>query len=114
GVIYPAHNRGVVTRRQVRNDRRFAWVPRSMAADLNIADLVIGDNPADDGSLPVIIGGNQSSIAIVQFQCGISQWIGNAILTELRPNGTNNHAPWRSPLDNESANHHVIACLHQA
>ena len=70
--VYPAHDRRVVTRWQVRNDRRFSRVPRSVTAILNILDLVLGDDPADDGGLPVIIRGNQSSIAIVQFQCGIS------------------------------------------
>src|SRR5881394_1543640 len=101
-VAYPAHNRGVITGWQVSNHRRFARVARSVTAILNILDLVLGDDPADDGSLPVIIRGNQSSIAIVQFQCGISQWIGNAILTELRPNGPNYHPLWCSPLHDEA------------
>src|SRR5881394_3977953 len=113
-VAYPAHNRGVITGWQVSNHRRFARVARSVAAVLNILDLILGDDPADDGRLPVIIGGNQSSIAIVQFQYRIGQWIGNAILTELRPNGSNNHTLWCCPLNNESANHHVVSCLHKA
>src|SRR5207249_1846774 len=95
-------------------NRRFPSVTRSIAAVLDFLHLIVGDNPADDGSLPVIIGGNQSSIAIVQFQCGISQWIGNAILTELRTNGPNYHPLWCSPLHDEAANHHVVTCLHQA
>jgi len=53
-----------------------------------ILHLVLGDNPADDRSLPIVIRGNQSSSAIVQFQCWISQRIQNVILTELRANGT--------------------------
>ena len=48
-----------------------------MPAVLDRADLVASDNPADYRSLPVIIRGNQSSGAVVQFQCRISQCIGN-------------------------------------
>ena len=54
-VIYATHNRGVVPRRQVCNDRRLEWIRRSMAAVLNIADLVPCDNAADYRMLPVII-----------------------------------------------------------
>src|SRR5437762_11680430 len=87
GAVHSAHDRGVVSGWHVCIDRGFARVSRSVTAVLNILDLVPGDDPADDGGLPVVIGGNQSPIAIVQFQCWIGQWIGNAILTELRPNG---------------------------
>ena len=64
---------------------------RSVAAVLNITDLVAGDDPADDRSLPVIIRGNQSSRAVMQLQGRISQCIGNAILGKLRANGANNY-----------------------
>ena len=84
-----------------------------MAAVLNILDLVLGDNPADDGSLPVIIGGNQSPIASVQFQCRISQRIWNTILTELGANGADNHSLWSASLHDETANQHVVARLHK-
>lgn len=57
-------------RLQVCNDRRLAWLPRSMPAALNIHDLVLGDNPADDRSLPVIIRGNQSSAALCSSRIG--------------------------------------------
>src|SRR5206468_8956499 len=63
--IYSAHNRGVVAGWQVRDDRGFARVSRGMAAVLNILDLVLSDDPAYDRRLPVVIRGNQSSIAIV-------------------------------------------------
>src|SRR5207253_8268021 len=84
-----------------------------MAAVLNIVDLVLGDDPADDGSLPVIIGANQSPIAIVQFQCRISQRIWNTILTELGANGADNHSLWSASLHDETANQHVVARLHK-
>ena len=64
--------------------------------------------------LPVIIRGNQSSSAVVQLQCRISQCIGNTVLSELRTNGANNYPLWFSPLNNEPANHHVVARLHKA
>ena len=64
--------------------------------------------------LPVIIRGNQSSRPIVQLQCRISQYIGNAILSELGANGANNHSFCLRPLNDEPANHHVVACLHKA
>src|SRR5207249_12329578 len=58
----------------------------------------------------------QSPCAVVQFQCRISQCIGNIIWRghELGTNGTNNHLLWSGPLHNETANHHVVACLNQA
>src|SRR5438876_1021240 len=86
GVVYPAYDRGVVTCWQVSNDRRFSRIPRSVTAILNFLDLIVCDDPADYRSLPVIIRGNQSPIAIMQFQCRVLQWIRNAILTELRTN----------------------------
>ena len=33
---------------------------------------------------------------------------------ELRTNGTYNHSLWFSPLNNETANHHVVTRLHKA
>ena len=80
---------------------------------LDLADLIAGDNPADDRSLPVVIRGNQSSSAIVQFQGRISQCIGNAILSELRAYGANNYPLWFGPLNNEATNHHVVARLNK-
>ena len=84
-----------------------------VAAGLDVADLVGGDNPADDRRRPVVIRGNQRSRAVVQLQCRISQCIGNAILSELRAYGTNNYPLWFGPLNNEAANHHVIARLNK-
>src|SRR5437868_15517391 len=110
GVIYPTHDGGVVTRWKVCDHRRFTRVPRSVAAVLNVLDLVLGDDAADDRMLPVVVRGNQSPGAIVQFQCRISQGIRNAILTELGANRTYNHLLWLTPLYNETANHHVAAC----
>ena len=52
GVIHATHNRRVDTRRQVYDDRRFTRVPRSVAAVLNILDLIARDDPADDRVLP--------------------------------------------------------------
>ena len=73
--------------------------PGAWPLALDIADLVAGDNPADDRMLPVIIRGNQSSRAVVQFQCRISQCIGNTILSELRANGAHNHSLWLQSLE---------------
>src|SRR5438094_538028 len=81
GAVYTTHDCSVVARWQVCDDRRFPSVTRCVTAVLNFLHLIVGDDPADDGSLPVIIRGNQSASAIVQFQCGILQWIGNAVLT---------------------------------
>ena len=113
GVIYATHNRGVVPRWQICNDRRFEWICRSVAAVLNIGDLVPCDNAADYRMLPVIIRANQRSSRVVQFQCRISQCVGNVIwrCTELRANGANNDSLWSGSLDDEAANHHVVARL---
>src|SRR5437773_772139 len=58
GVVHTTHDRGVVSRWQRSNDRRLAWLSRSMPAVLDRADLVAGDDPADYRSLPVIIRSN--------------------------------------------------------
>src|SRR5207245_9969232 len=84
-----------------------------MAAVLDFLHLIVGNDPADDGSLPVIIRGNQSASAIVQFQCWILQWIGNTVLTELRANGADNYPLWGRACNDEPTNHHVIARLHK-
>ena len=55
GVVYPAHDGGVVTRSEVCDDRGFPRVPRSMAAVLNVLDLVLGDFAADYRMLPVVV-----------------------------------------------------------
>src|SRR6266480_1932854 len=72
------------------------------------------NNPADDCMLPVIIGSNQSSCAVVQLQGRIKQYIGNTILSQFRANGTNNYPLWFGALNNEAADHHVVARLHKA
>src|SRR5437660_7875559 len=113
GAVYTAHNGRVVARWQICNNRRFPSVSRRVTAVLDFLHLVMGDNSADDSSLPVIVSANQSASAIVQFQCWILQWIGNAKLTELRANGADNHSLWFGPLNNEPSNHHVVARLHK-
>src|SRR4029077_2545855 len=80
----------------------------------NIAHLTATDNAADDRRLPVIIGSNHCSAPIVQFQRRISQRIGNPKLRELRANSTNDHSLWTCALNNETANHHVVARLNKA
>src|SRR5438105_538839 len=113
GAVYPAYDRRVVARRKLCDNRRFPSVTRSVTAVLDFLHLVVCDNPADDRSLPIIVSANQSASAIVQFQCWILQWIGNAKLTELRTNGADNHSFWSRALHDESTNHHVIARLHK-
>src|SRR5205814_9816153 len=114
GVVYPAHDGGVVTRSEVCDDRRFARVRRSVTAVLNVLYLIAGDDSANDRLLPVVVRGNQSPVVIVQFQCWISQGIRNAIHSELRANGTYDDVLWLSPLYDEPANHHVITSLNKA
>ena len=79
----------------------------------DITDLVLSDDPVNYRVLPVIVGGNQSSSAIVQLQGRISERVRNAILGKLRTNGANNYPLWFAPLNNEAANYHVVACLHK-
>src|SRR5438093_6185425 len=113
GAVYTAHDRGVVACRQVCNDRRFSSVPRCVTAVLDFLHLVMGDNSADDRSLPIIIAANQGARAIMQFQGRILQRIGNAILTELRANGADDHSLGLRALDDKSSDHHVVARLHK-
>src|SRR6266550_7797475 len=114
-VVYTPHNRGVVARLQVRNYRRLRWVSWSMPARLNSGDLAGCDDAAYYRSLPVIVRGNQSSCAIVQFQGGISQSIGNIIWrrSELRTYGTNNHSLGAHSLNDEATNHDIVTGLHK-
>ena len=75
-----------------------------------------GDNSADYRGLPVIVRGDQSSCAVVQFQGGISQCTWNIIwrCTELRTYGTNNHLFCAGSLNDKAANHYVVISLHKA
>src|SRR5438093_6103750 len=113
GAVYTTHDSRVVACRKVCYDRRFSSVTRCVTAVLDFLHLVMGDNPADDRSLPIIIAANQSARAVVQFQCWILQWIGNTILTQLRANGADDHSLGLRALDNESSDHHVVARLHK-
>ena len=54
-VVYTPHDRCVVTRRQVCDDRRFQSVARSVPAVHDVTDLVLGDNSTDDRLHPVVI-----------------------------------------------------------
>src|SRR5262245_13947516 len=112
GVVYPAHDSGVVTGWKIGDDRRFGRVRRSVAAVLNILDLVPGDDAANDRMLPVVVRGKQS-IALMQFQCRIGEKIRNPMLAKLRTNGTYDHVLWLSPLYDEAANHHLIVSLNK-
>src|SRR5260370_1157013 len=85
-----------------------------MAAVLNIADLIAGDNPAEYRRLPVIIGSNQRSGPVVQFQSRITQCVGDPMLRELGANGTNDHHLWPNPLNDKTANHHVFTGLNKS
>src|SRR6266567_1569150 len=114
GVVYTVDNRGVVARLQISNNRRLACRSRSAAAVLNIADLIAGDNPAEYRRLPVIIGSNQCSGPVMQFQSRISQCVGDSMLRELGANGTNDHSLWPSTLNNKTTNHHMLASLNKA
>src|SRR5689334_5353587 len=104
GVVYTTHDRCVVTWLQVCYDRRLACCSRNMAAVLNIADLVTSDHTTEYRGLPVIIKANQCSGPIVQFQCRISQRVGDPMLRELGANRTDNHPLCPSALNNKTAN----------
>src|SRR5260370_1158476 len=112
-VVHTTHNRGVVARWQLRDDCRVIWVAWSVAAIYDVLHLVSGDNPADDRRHPIVIRGNQSSRAIMQFQGRISQWIGHRVLSEIRTNSTNNNSLWSRSLNDEAANQHVVVCLNK-
>src|SRR5436305_8951882 len=114
GVAYTADDGCVVARWQVRNNCRLACHSRSVATGLNIADLIAGDNPAEYRCLPVIICCNQCSSLVVQFQCRITQCVGDPMFRELRANGANDHRFWASPLNDKTTNHDMLPCLNKA
>src|SRR4029077_7878945 len=95
------------------DDRRFSSVTGCVAAVYDVDPLIAGDNPADYCLMPVIIRGNQSSPAIVQLQGRIQQRVGNAMLRQLRTNGSNNYSLCLAPLNDEAANHDILAGLHK-
>src|SRR5881397_1180189 len=101
GAVYTTHDGRVVARWKLCDNRRFPSVTRCVTAVLDFLHLVMGDNPADDRRLPIIIAANQSSRAIVQFQGRVLQRIGNPKLTELRTNGADDHSLGLYTLDNE-------------
>src|SRR6478672_8579465 len=113
GAVYPTHDGGVVSRWKARDDRRFPRVPWGVAAVLNVLDLGLGGDAADYRMLPIVIRGNQSPGAIVQFQRQIRHEIRAAMLAELRANGTYAHVLGLIPLEDDPANHHVIAGLNK-
>src|SRR5262249_2564487 len=113
GVIHTTHDRRVVTRWQICYDRRFSCVLGRVPAGQDLSPLIASDNPAEDRSLPVIIGSNQRSRNIVQLQRGINHCIGNAMLSELRTYCSNNHLLCLGSLNNESPYHHVVTCLNK-
>src|SRR5204862_427320 len=98
------------------NDCRLACLSGSMQAGLDRANLASRNDPADYGSLPVIVKRNQSPTAIVQFQCRIGQCMWNVEWrrTELRTNRTDTHRLWSTSPNNKAANHHVVTRLHKA
>ena len=85
-----------------------------MAAVLNICELATGNDPANYRCLPIIIRANQCSGPIVQFQCRISQRVGDPMLRELGANCTNDDSFCPRPLNNKTTNHHVVARLNKA
>src|SRR4029077_20194436 len=90
GAVYATQDRGVITCGQVCDDRGFQLVTGSVAAGLDVTDLIGSDDSTDDCRSPVVIRSNQRSRSVMQFQCRISQCIGNAILREVRAYGANN------------------------
>ena len=91
GVINTADDCGVLTWRKICDDCRLARISRSQSAINDFLNLAVRDNAADNRVPPVIIGANQSASAIVQFDCGISQYIRHSKSSKFRANGANNH-----------------------
>ena len=108
GVIHATHDHGVVTCCQICDDCGFPSITRCVTTGLNLAKLITGDNPANDWRHPVVIGCNQSSRAVVQLQCRITQHIWKPVLGKLRTNGADNDSPWLSPLNNELPVHTAV------
>src|SRR4029079_18801205 len=67
GVVHTAHNGGLVALLEICNDRRLACRSGSVAAVLNVADLIAGDNPTDYRILPVILVPKKRSVTFVHL-----------------------------------------------
>ena len=91
--IYTAHDRGVVTWWQVCNDRGFPSVGRRIAASANLATWLLVMIP------PMIVVASYHWRRSKPQCCHAvptsdGQWIGNAILSELRANRTDDDPLW--------------------
>ena len=92
-----------------------SFVGWGVAAAPDIAHLFAGDNPADDRMSPSYRL-RQSKLPCRRAAPMSDQPVHweRRIELELRANGAHNHPLWFSPLNNEPANHHVVARLHKA
>ena len=117
GVVYAPHDRGVVTRWQVCDDRRFPCRRAERSRCLRISrtwSLVI---------IPPIIVVLQLSLEAIKAPVpSCSSKVGLANALGILYGGAPSSGPMArtitlfgcSPLNNEPANHHVVARLHKA
>src|SRR5262249_39186713 len=107
------HNCCVVTSWQICNDGRLPGVHGSATAVDDLLDLAAHDYASDYCRLPIVVGGKQSSGAIVQFQCRINQNVGNTELSELGAERTNDYGLTLGSLNDEAPDHHIVICLNK-
>src|SRR5437667_11931126 len=72
-VVLAAHDRGVISWRERRDDGAFKIIGRRKTGGLNLGLLAVS---------PVVVKGDEGAISIMQLQGRIGQRLGNAILVK--------------------------------
>ena len=113
GVVSASHYRGVVPRLQRCNYRRLACRSRSMPAVLDGVDLVGGDNAADHCVCQLSLEAITAPVPSCSSNFGLANALGTLYGGEFRTNRAHNDRLWSGSLNDETADHHVVARLHK-
>ena len=112
GVVYTGHNRGVVARLQISNNRRLASRSRSVAAVLNVADLIAGDNPADIVVCQSSLVAINAPVALCSSNLGLANASGIPCFVSSGPMAR--MMTRLASLNNKTTDHHMLAGLNKA
>src|SRR5207237_8981926 len=101
-VVLAAHNRGVISWRERRDDGALKIIGRRKTGGLNLGLLAVS---------PVVVKGDEGAIAIMQLQRRIGQRLGNAILGQGGANGAHDYILLPGAGDDQAADHDIVAGL---
>src|SRR5438309_949735 len=101
-VVLAAHDRGVISRCERRDDGALKIIGRRKTGGLNLGFLAVS---------PVVVKGDDGAIPIMQLQGRIGQRIGNAILGQGGANGAHDYSLLSAASNNKAADHDIVAGL---